>query len=274
MKRRLAVFLAAISVLLVAMIGCGGEGPAPIPASTPSINAGGLSPTPSRQTVEVIAPIDNLEVRTAESHPVQYSLYVVSGLPNGCIRFDRYELDRQGNTINVKVFNSAPADNTVLCTMVYGLVEHNIPLGPDFVSGIEYTVTVNGVKKTFTPSATQTPRPHQVGVDQPFSLRVGQYVELAEAQMLLAIERVSNDSRCPVDVTCIRAGDATIEVVVHRTGGQPQTIRLIVGPEKPGAETAQLGGYTLTAQDLAPMPVSTRQIAQNEYITTLVVRAS
>jgi len=261
------VLLLLAGLLALAVVACSrDEATQPTP--------GGPTPTPSRQTVEVIAPIDNVEVRMAESHPVQYSLYVVSGLPNGCIKFDRYELDRQGNTINVRVFNSAPADNTVACTMVYGMVEYNIPLGTDFVSGTEYTVMVNNVKKTFTPSATQTPRTLQVGVNQLFSLRVGQYVELAEAQMLLTIERVSNDSRCPVDVTCIRAGDATIEVAVQRTGGQPQAIRLVVGPENPGAETAQLGGYAMTAQDLAPMPVSTRQIAQNEYVATLVVRAN
>lgn len=264
---RMATALLAAGLLALAVVACSRD-----EATQPTL--GGPTPTPSRQTVEVIAPIDNVEVRMAESHPVQYSLYVVSGLPNGCIKFDRYKLDRQGNTINVKVFNSAPADDTVACTMVYGMVEHNIPLGTDFVSGAEYTVMVNDVKKTFAPTATQTPRPLQVVVNQPFSLRVGQYAKLAKAHMLLTIERVSNDSRCPVDVTCIRAGDATIEVAAQRTGEHPQTILLVVGPGKAGAEAAQLGGYTMTAQDLAPMPVSTRQIAQNEYVATLVVRAN
>ncbi|HXG36071.1 MAG TPA: hypothetical protein VNL15_03790 [Dehalococcoidia bacterium] len=101
-------------------------------------------------TIEVLAPIDGAEVLTLESSPLQYTLRVVSGLPNGCARFNRYELERSAEVIKVTVWNLMPAKQGVICTQIYGTVEHSIRLGSDFRSGMTYTVQVNNVTKTFT----------------------------------------------------------------------------------------------------------------------------
>ncbi len=129
-----------LALMALATVNCGvGQQPTP-------------SPTPGQRVmVEVAAPIDQVDIRVAESNPPQYSLHVVSGLPNGCVTFDRYEVDRQDDTIMVKVINLEPGDKGVICTEVYGRVEHNIALGTDFVSGRTYAVLVNDVKKTFVP---------------------------------------------------------------------------------------------------------------------------
>jgi len=98
----------------------------------------------------VLAPIEAVEVRIAESFPPQYFLDVVSGLPGGCAQFDRYEVDRAGSEITATVWNLEPVPGPgVFCTMIYGTVEHHIALGSDFVSGTTYTVHVNDVTKTF-----------------------------------------------------------------------------------------------------------------------------
>lgn len=97
----------------------------------------------------VPAPIDAVDIRVMESFPPQYMLHVVSGLPSGCARFERYVVDRKGDTIEVTVTNLVPADENVVCTAIYGQVESNIPLGSDFQSGKTYTVKVNDVIKTF-----------------------------------------------------------------------------------------------------------------------------
>lgn len=99
--------------------------------------------------VKVLAPIDHVEVVVAESFPPQYFLHVVSGLPNGCVRFDSYDVSRDGNTIRVTVTNLEPEDRGTICTQVYGTVAHNIPLGADFVSGTSDTVVLNDVTTTF-----------------------------------------------------------------------------------------------------------------------------
>jgi hypothetical protein len=98
----------------------------------------------------VLAPIESVDVRVAESFPPQYFLDVVSGLPGGCAQFDRYEVERSGTDITVTVWNLEPAPGSmVICTAIYGYVEHAIALGSDFVSGTTYTVHVNDTTTTF-----------------------------------------------------------------------------------------------------------------------------
>ena len=105
--------------------------------------------TSTSDMVQVAAPIESIEVLIMESFPPQYSVVVVSGLPNSCITFGGYTLTRDGNTIRVDVINWNPANPDVLCLQVYGIVETNILLGSDFEPGKTYMVNVNEVTKSF-----------------------------------------------------------------------------------------------------------------------------
>jgi hypothetical protein len=98
----------------------------------------------------VLAPIESVDMRIAESFPPQYFVAVTSGLPNGCARFDHYAVERDTDKIKITVWNTVPSDPRVLCTMIYGTVQHDIALGTDFQSGRTYTLSVNGTTKTFT----------------------------------------------------------------------------------------------------------------------------
>ena len=88
----------------------------------------------------------------AESFPPQYFLRVVSGLPNACHRFDRWDIARgnEGPGVVVRVYNTVPADDTVACTQVYGTHETTLPLGSDFESRVTYDVAVNDAVVSFT----------------------------------------------------------------------------------------------------------------------------
>lgn len=97
----------------------------------------------------VAAPIDEIEIQVMESFPPQYAVRIVSGLPSGCAAFHELTTARDGNTITITVTNTVPASDEVICTMIYGMKEHNVNLGSDFVSGETYTVTVNGESETF-----------------------------------------------------------------------------------------------------------------------------
>lgn len=97
----------------------------------------------------VLAPIESVEVRITNRIPPETSLRVVSGLPNGCATFERYEIDRAGEAINVAVTNTVPADPNALCTLDYRTHESIIDLGTDFRNGVTYTVNVNDVTETF-----------------------------------------------------------------------------------------------------------------------------
>lgn len=101
-------------------------------------------------TVSALAPIQSLEVIVAESFPPQYFAHIVSILPDGCAEFDRNDVTREDTTIRIDVWNLVPAPEAeIACIDIFRTVEHNVPLGTDFVSGTEYTVIVNDVSRTF-----------------------------------------------------------------------------------------------------------------------------
>ncbi len=100
--------------------------------------------------VEVLAPIEEINVLFLESFPVQHRLDVTSGLPGGCAAFEGIEVVRDGTTFTVTVTNTEPApDQNVACTMIYGYHESTVDLGNDLESGTEYTVNVNDKTITF-----------------------------------------------------------------------------------------------------------------------------
>ena len=99
--------------------------------------------------VQVSAPIERVEILIMESFPVQYSLAVVSGLPNACVSYAGYHVEREDNSILVEMHNWEPADPQIACAQVYTTVETVIPLGTDFESGKTDTVVAGDVTQTF-----------------------------------------------------------------------------------------------------------------------------
>ncbi len=96
------------------------------------------------------APIETIEIVVAESFPPQYFLTIVSGLPNGCAKFDNTYVQRvDDTTIVVQVINSVPTDPDIACTEEYRTVEKRVALGSRFDSGATYTVNVNDKVETF-----------------------------------------------------------------------------------------------------------------------------
>ena len=94
-----------------------------------------------------LAPIHEVDVRFAESYPVQIFVYIKGGFADGCTTFHALTEERDGNNINIEVTTQRPKD--AICTQVYGYFEKNVALGSDFVTGETYTVTVNDVVTTF-----------------------------------------------------------------------------------------------------------------------------
>ncbi|NQW17975.1 MAG: hypothetical protein HQ478_10875 [Chloroflexi bacterium] len=140
--------LASIAVAMVAVIACGTEDQAPASVAT----ASPVSGVPAPVTREVVdAPIDNTELQMRESFPVQYAVYVQSGLPNACYAFNQIVVDRNGDTIDLAVTNTGPAPSgePIACAEIYGMVENTVNLPGTYDLGTTYTVNVNGTVLTF-----------------------------------------------------------------------------------------------------------------------------
>ena len=101
------------------------------------------------------SPIESAEIVVLERAPPQHQLRVVSGLPkgSGCSQFNGYEIRRrETNEIEVVVTHHEIADQLVVCTADFPIVETNVPLGSDFDPGKKYTVSVNSdTTVTFEP---------------------------------------------------------------------------------------------------------------------------
>lgn len=123
---------------------------APSGTSTPSAPAPAPTITVPGNRHEELAPIEDVDVLVLESFPPQYVARLTSGLPSGCAEYSRTVVQRAGDLVRLTVYNTMPSDPMVACTMIYGMVTHNTPLGSDFVTGRTYTIEVNGkVEHTF-----------------------------------------------------------------------------------------------------------------------------
>ena len=100
-----------------------------------------------------------------------------------------------------------------------------------------------------------------------FSLPLGKTAVLKGTDTRLTFKEVSQDSRCPTDVVCVWAGDATIAVVISRNGAPDETQTLNISP--PNNEITS-GNLRIKLVGLAPV---LRQSDTNprQYVAQFVV---
>ncbi|MDA0353041.1 MAG: hypothetical protein O3A10_12625 [Chloroflexi bacterium] len=100
---------------------------------------------------EVEAPVESIDILMLKSLPVQFRVEIVSGLPNGCHLFERYEVEREDGAtdIEITVWNTIPVGDDIACAEIYGTRSGSVDLGTDFESGVEYTVIAGEVRQTF-----------------------------------------------------------------------------------------------------------------------------
>ena len=111
------------------------------------------------------------------------------------------------------------------------------------------------------------------GVDaypgSPFTLAPGETAALRGADAArITFRAVTEDSRCPVDVTCVWAGDAKIEIVVSRKGAADETSFLSITPPK---NEVWVGNLKIRFVSLAPVPRQADAGTARKYRAELVV---
>ncbi len=86
--------------------------------------------------------------------------------------------------------------------------------------------------------------------------------------LALTLERVVGDSRCPVDVTCVWAGNAELQLSAMLLGNPSETHRLnsFLDPR-----VFEVGGYRVTFRRLSPGPREGVSIDSADYRLALNV---
>jgi hypothetical protein len=116
-------------------------------------------------------------------------------------------------------------------------------------------------------AAAQTAR-----VGREFRVEVGRVVTLDGGSLRLRFARVAEDSRCPVDVDCVWAGNAEVLLEVGARGWRERKLLTLNTNAGGGrASEGRYGRYTVRLVGLSPQPRSNRKIARGRYRATLLV---
>ena len=100
-----------------------------------------------------------------------------------------------------------------------------------------------------------------------FRLAVKQIAVIRGEPLTVRFASVVEDSRCPANVQCIRAGEARVEIGVQQAGMEPALDTLSTAP--PGPQHAAYGAYDVTLVGVAPEPRT--NVPAPAYVATLRV---
>lgn len=116
-------------------------------------------------------------------------------------------------------------------------------------------------------TAPTSPTP---ALNDEFILAPGQTALVKDTEVRITFDRVSEDSRCPTDVTCIWEGDAVVVLRV-KAAADEATREVHTQGDPPRSRRAPAGDYVVTLVRLDPAPLSTAPVAASAYRATLRV---
>jgi hypothetical protein len=106
----------------------------------------------------------------------------------------------------------------------------------------------------------------QVALNQEFELKVGERVSVEGLK--INFEMVTEDSRCPVDVTCVWAGNAKVLLKLSRLRRGAAQLKLNTGLEP---RHLLYDGYDLKLIGISPPRKRAERIKRGDYVARLVV---
>lgn len=110
--------------------------------------------------------------------------------------------------------------------------------------------------------------PAQLSLGQPFSLRSGESAVLQRENVRLRFDSVPEDSRCPKTVQCVWAGNARVRLEITVGSAAPIVVELNTAR---GPREAEIEGFRIVLEDLAPYPLTSQPIPAKEFLATLSV---
>ena len=126
-------------------------------------------------------------------------------------------------------------------------------------------------RPTPPPTTGPTPARQIVPLGLRFTVAFGETVAIEGTVATITLAEVVQDSRCPTDVTCIRAGDVTLRLATADADGV-EHVEVTIGDR--GESSATFDGLTVTLLEVAPVPRSTGAIDPLLYSATLTVEVS
>lgn len=110
--------------------------------------------------------------------------------------------------------------------------------------------------------------PGRAPLDESFGVREGERV-VVDGRLTVGFHDVAEDSRCPADVQCVRAGEAVVVLRLSEAGHRPAELTLRTTP---GEDAVTVGAYRVELVGLDPAPRSGRSPPETYVATLRVVR--
>lgn len=101
-------------------------------------------------------------------------------------------------------------------------------------------------------------------------MAVGDEVWVEGTTLRVAFLGLENDSRCPVDVTCVWAGDAEVELALA-VGTGPSVPSVLHWNTQMGPASAEAGPFNVSLVAIEPVARSDHVIREDEYRVRLKV---
>jgi hypothetical protein len=115
-------------------------------------------------------------------------------------------------------------------------------------------------------------------LDEPITMRRGQWLRVNGVPLEVNFLRVAEDSRCPLNATCVRNGDAVIQMLGKSAEGGFDTFQArLPGNTSPTDTTIAWdvwSGYRFRLLKLEPYPRAGVPVDTLSYVATILVRKS
>ena len=109
--------------------------------------------------------------------------------------------------------------------------------------------------------------PSEVPLGQEFTLMPGESATVQGTDLQVSFDKVVEDSRCPIDVNCIQAGDVVVAVQARwKDGASDFQLRTAAGRDATSA-----GAYLVRLVRVQPEADTRHPIAPGDYRTVLEV---
>jgi len=104
---------------------------------------------------------------------------------------------------------------------------------------------------------------------EPFTLHVGESVQLGDNELTVGFDGILSDSRCPEGVWCFWEGDAASDLWLEAAGIDLQNF--VLHTASSFAHTIEVEIYMITLLRVMPYPVIDVPIDPHTYVAQLVV---
>lgn len=143
-------------------------------------------------------------------------------------------------------------------------VTSNVPLGVAVFKTVQ-GLPISGIRVITSP-AEQEIVEAELAIE--FELAINQTALIQSEGLSVLFLNVTEDSRCPVDVTCIQSGKATIVLGLSRNDQSPEEMILSTSLEE---NEAPFDPYVVRLVGVEPAPISTLNIDISDYRIRLLI---